>query len=254
MNYAVLVGINAYPFPNVLHGCVNDALDISSELENHFQFQSSHITMITDEVATAENIKNTLSGVVNGLVAGDNFVFWYSGHGAQLINGNAGTDVICPVDFNFTPETSVTVDDFHEIFSKIPNGVIAAWGSDSCHSGDLEKDFYHLGAPKQFYGARPQAKPKSARKFKDISASLPNITLLAGCESSQTSADADINSRYNGAFTYFFLKQLNLPNGTTVQLQELMSEVSSALHRAGYPQSPQLSGRPSGTDKPFLSA
>ncbi|WP_233858205.1 caspase family protein [Paraburkholderia sp. HD33-4] len=252
MNHAILVGINAYPFPNVLHGCLDDVSDISKELQSQYQFSPTEIITITDAEATASKIKASLSAAVAKLKSGDKFILWYSGHGAQLTEGDIGTDVICPVDFDFTPETSVTVDDFHNIFSKIPNGVVAAWGSDSCHSGDLEKDFYRLGAPKQFYSARPQKPVKTVRSFKDVSSALPNISLVAGCQSSQTSADAYINDRYNGAFTYFFLEQLRSPGGVTEPLQKLVAQTTTALHDAGYTQSPQLTGHADSIGKAFL--
>lgn len=251
MNRAVLVGINAYPFPNVLHGCLNDISDISEELISKYQFNSEDITTIEDTEATATNIKENLISCVSKLISGDKFLFWYSGHGAQLTQGDISTDVICPVDFDFTPATSVTVDDFHNIFSKIPDGVVAAWGSDSCHSGDLEKDFYRLGAPKQFYSPRARVLTKKERTFKDVCSSLPNISLLAGCQSSQTSADAYINNRFNGAFTYFFLQKLN-SSDTETPLEKLVPQVSIALHAAGYTQTPQLSGLESNLSKPFL--
>jgi uncharacterized caspase-like protein len=99
MDYALLVGINAYPFPNKLNGCVNDVTDISAALTTLLNFDSHNISTILDKAATAANIKAALSAVINKLHDGDRFLFWYSGHGAQLRQGDVATDVICPVDF-----------------------------------------------------------------------------------------------------------------------------------------------------------
>lgn len=256
MDYAVLVGINNYPYPNQLQGCIDDMLDIKTEIEAALNFKKNNVLLIKDQDATAVNIKQILKNTINKLQQGDRFLFWYSGHGAQLIDGDAGTDVICPIDFDFTPETSVTVDDFHNIFTNIPDGVTAIWGSDSCHSGDLEKDFYKNGVPKLFRKDRSKEEKKiinNIKQFRDISVLLPNITLISGCRSDQTSADAHISGRYNGAFTYYFLQQLRQPNGLKTPLDTLVPEIQNALNTAGYSQIPQLSGPPKLTTKPFLA-
>jgi hypothetical protein len=255
MDQALLVGINEYPYPNQLRGCINDVNDIEALLvAPPFGFAPGSITKLLNGDATADGIKAALNSTVGNLQAGDRLLFWYSGHGAQLVEGDPTTDVICPVDFNFTPDTSVTVDDFHNIFIKIPNGVIATWGSDSCHSGDLDRDFYRRGVPRQY--DRDPATPKVSvvpskfKGFRDMSKSLPNIVLISGCKSEQTSADACISERYNGAFTYYFLQTLRA--GFQTPLSDLVPEVDSALNNSGYHQDPQLTGSPAAEACPFL--
>jgi len=256
MDQALLVGINLYPYPNELRGCIDDINDIEAELVNAVGYTPANIVKCLDTNATADNIRSALNDSVSKLGGGDRFLFWYSGHGAQLVDGDPSTDVICPVDFNFTPATSVTVDDFHNVFSRIPADVEAVWGSDSCHSGDLEKDFYRKGVPKRFRRdpKTPQVtvKPSKFRGFKEISAALPNIALISGCRSDQTSADAYINGRYNGAFTYYFIQILRSPNGLKTPLSDLVPKVQAALQAADYEQIPQLSGTPSIVGRPFL--
>ena len=193
MDRAVFVGINAYPYPNALHGCLNDINDVGAAVETVCHFDSAGIVVLTDDKATADAIMATLQNVVALLKAGDRFLFWYSGHGAQLTDGDAATDVICPVDFNFTQATSVSVQDFHDIFSRIPSGVIAMWGSDSCHSGDLERDLYRHGVPKMFrrdVSHRGSSAPTKVRTFRDVAAALPNIALISGCRSDQSASTA----------------------------------------------------------------
>lgn len=258
MDYAVLVGMNAYPYPNRLQGCINDVTDVKDELNHGLRFSGGKIVTLLDEEATASGIKKALSDAIGQLNSGDRFVFWYSGHGAQLVKGDAATDVICPIDFDFTEATSVTVDDFHNIFVKIPKGVEAAWGSDSCHSGDLEKELRLSGYPKLFR-AEPRfiarlyaSRPTHFTRMREVSEALPNIALIAGCQSDQTSADATFNGRYNGAFTYFFLKELRMADGLKKPLQGLVPRIQNDLQAAGYVQSPQLSGPPSVIAAPFL--
>ena len=256
MDQALLVGINNYPYPNALNGCIDDINDIEAELVNALGFTSPNIVKLLDATATADNIRSELKNSVSKLHDGGRFLFWYSGHGAQLVDGDPSTDVICPVDFNFTSETSVTVDDFHNAFSQIPVVVEALWGSDSCHSGDLERDFYRKGVPKRFRRdpGIPHVAVKSMkfRGFRAISAALPNIALISGCRSDQTSADANIDGRYNGAFTYYFVQALRSPGGLTTTLSDLVPQVQAALKTNGYEQIPQLSGPPAIVSRPFL--
>ncbi|HEY6873210.1 MAG TPA: caspase family protein [Geobacteraceae bacterium] len=256
MDRALLVGINRYPYPNALNGCVNDINDIEAELLNALGFAPENIVTLLDADATADAIRSALKDAVSKLTKGDRFLFWYSGHGAQLVDGDVATDVICPVNFDFTPETSVTVSDFHNVFSQIPTSVTADWGSDSCHSGDLERDFYRKGVPKVFRRnpatVHVATAPTKFARFKDVSATLPNIALISGCRSDQTSADAFIDGRYNGAFSYYFIQTLRSPAGLKTSLTELVPEVQAALHNAGYDQIPQLSGPPSQVDRAFL--
>jgi phospholipase C len=257
MDRAVCVGIDAYPYPNVLKGCVNDISDVTSEIKSACGFDPNNVVTLLDAKATAAAIKETLKEQVALLKNGDRFLFWYSGHGAQLVDRDAATDVICPVDFDFSPAKSVTVQDFHEIFSAIPHGVTAVWGSDSCHSGDLSKDMYGNGVPRMFRrdpSAASKALPKMRRTFKDVSDVMTNIALMAGCHSNQTSADAFIDGRYNGAFTYYLLKVLQGLGGLKKPLTGVIVNVQTTLKTASYAQVPQLSGPPTEVARTFLQA
>lgn len=251
MDHALLVGINKYPYPNELNGCLNDLVDMQAFLLKRCSFDAAGIQFIRDTDATSSNIKAALRKMVEGLKPYDRFLFHYSGHGAQLEEGNAASDVICPVDFDFTPETSVTVQDFHDIFSKIPKDVCGLWLSDSCHSGDLERDFYRNGVPKMFRARRTGPRKISTHTFKSILADLPQIALISGCKSSQTSADADFDGRFNGAFTRYLLDTL-ATCGMSLPLTSLVSQVQLALKAHRYKQVPQLTGPPEQVQHTFL--
>jgi metacaspase-1 len=253
MDRALLVGINAYPDPNTLHGCVNDVNDVKDYIVNNCNFSADAVTLLLDADATADNIKQQLRNATAGLSDGDRLLFWYSGHGAQLTDGDASTDVICPVDFDFTADKSVTVQDFHDIFSGLNSGVEAVWGSDSCHSGDLEKE-WRKASTRVFVG--PQGfKPHdpNARGFREISDAMPFIALMSGCQSDQTSADATFNGRSNGAFTYYLLQCLN-GGAQSAQLTDLVPQVVTALHNNNFTQTPQLSGPTAEVNRTFLGA
>ncbi len=83
---------------------------------------------------------------------------------------------------------------------------------------------------------------------------LPNIALIAGCHSDETSTDAYINGDYNGAFTYYFVQTLRAPGDLWLPLTQLLPKVQAGLSEAGYKQIPQLSGSPAEVAHAFLQS
>ncbi len=77
---------------------------------------------------------------------------------------------------------------------------------------------------------------------KDLSTTVApiNHVLLSGCRSDQTSADAYINGRYNGAFSYFAIKELRADPRRT--LDAIHVAYRNDLVNGGYTQEPQLEG------------
>ena len=238
VDQAVLVGIDAYAAPNALRGCLNDIANVQRELERTRGFGMANISLLRDAEASAEAIRTALASAVRQLRPNDRFVFWFSGHGSQLVHGDAATDVICPHDFAFTPETSVTVDDFHAIFDQIPPGVDAVWGSDSCHSGDL--DHANGRRTRRFSGAHASAPAARRRTFHDVTDGLAPIALIAACRSDQLSAEMSADGQDCGVFTHYFL--LALDRFATSPLEQLVHHLDSTLQAEKFEQAPQLSG------------
>jgi hypothetical protein len=77
--------------------------------------------------------------------------------------------------------------------------------------------------------------------------------LISGSSKSETSADAEIDNRFNGALTYYLLKTLSGPSGLTETLERTVARVRSALHQNGYSQHPQLEGLEELFQQPFLA-
>jgi hypothetical protein len=66
------------------------------------------------------------------------------------------------------------------------------------------------------------------------------VGFISGCRSNQTSADAFINNRYNGALTYYLLKVLRQNNKQN--LQSVVNQVNTLLRKGGYSQQPCCEG------------
>jgi hypothetical protein len=265
MNRAFLVGINAYP-GNELHGCVNDVTDMANFLVSHCGFQEDDIRLITDVRATTSAILDRLKWLVHGVKAGDRIMFHYSGHGAQFpVRDESGhvarvDECICPVDFDWTEEHAIRDKQFGELFAKIPKGVDFTWVSDSCFSGDLAREMlppkrkvkvFPMPADIAWRLRTAEAKGFKSMRFEHAIENF-NAVLVSGCTQRETSADAEINNRFNGALTYYLLQTLSSPNGLTQTLEQAVVRTRAALHRNGYSQHPQLEGASQLMQQPFL--
>ena len=148
-NKALLVGINAYPNPNNnLRGCINDIVDMEYFIASKNKvYPKEDIRTLTDSKATKKGILNQLNWLLLGVSAGDQILFHYSGHGAQLpskahaYEKDGLDEIICPYDFSDADavKTAISDKEFASIFAKIPQGVHFVWISDSCHSEDLSR-------------------------------------------------------------------------------------------------------------------
>lgn len=258
---ALLVGINKYA-DAPLAGCVNDVTDMADFLVKSCGFNSANIRLLVDKRATTEAIKARLEWLVSDLKAGDRIYFHFSGHGAQAPTRNPkgevdGLDeVICPVDFDWEDKRMIRDDDFIRIFLKIPAGVTAVWVSDSCHSGDLSRDASWLGGRKPRFMPQPEDIQWRMRAVVEnkipvkVKVTVPNIALISGCRSDQTSADASFKSRSNGALTYHLLQELR--SNPDASLEVLVNKVRAALKKAKFTQVPQLEGPAEQLSKGFL--
>jgi metacaspase-1 len=266
MNRAILVGINAYP-GNELNGCVNDVNDMADFLVSHCDFNESDIRLLTDTRATTDAIKEHLNWLVAGAKAGDRLVFDYSGHGAQFpIRDPSGKvtrvdECICPVDFDWTEEHAIRDKEFNQLFAPVPAGVDFTWISDSCFSGDLAKEFRlpnrkikSMPMPADIAWRLRTAETIAAPRtnFEHVMKNF-NAVLVSGCTAHQTSADAEIDGRYNGALTYYLLKTLSVPTGLMQPLKEAIARTRAVLHQEGYTQRPQLEGSRELMEQPFLT-
>lgn len=269
MNRALLVGINAYPGAP-LQGCINDILDLARFLVANCKFKKSEIRLLTDARATKADILDRLGWLLTGVRAGDRLVFHYSGHGAQMPTRNPQgevdhlDEVICPVDFDWSDAHALRDKEFASLFGRVPNGVNFIWISDSCHSGDLIRELPNPG---------PAMRPKRLLPPPDIawrvetaremglepsslarSAANPNVALIAGCRSNQTSADATFGGRPNGALTYYLLQELAKAGGAKEPLTSVVKNVRTALAKTHFSQVPQLEGSSKVKKRPFLGA
>lgn len=265
---AVLVGINAYPGAP-LRGCVNDVKQMSELLVSRFGFASEDIRILTDARATTEGIKARLGWLLNGLRAGDQVLFHFSGHGTQVATRNPqgevdGLDeVICPVDFDWTDAHLIRDKEFQQMFSSVPAGVSFIWVSDSCHSQDLSRGLRRdagLSIDRSFpMTADMEWRIRTAlgRNLDPLGMSRAgatnNVALLSACRSDQTACDAVFANQPGGAFTHFLVEALLGGDGASVALTTLVGRVQASLRAASFSQEPQVEGSEELVGRGFLA-
>ena len=260
-NKALLVGINAYPNPNNnLRGCINDIVDMEYFIASKNKvYPKENIRTLTDSRATKKGILSALNWLLMGASAGDQILFQYSGHGAQIpshspaIEKDGLDEIICPYDFRgeAATETSISDKEFASIFAKIPQGVHFVWISDSCHSENLSRkhevveseDTLNETRFRRFNYKNSTQQAEAVAPISSLGSAVMPLhgALLSGCASHQLSADAYINNRFNGAFTHYLIKNLNL-YGEDASMQDIVKYVNIDLMENDYDQNPQSEG------------
>mgnify|MGYP000129329957 CR=1 FL=1 len=257
-NKALLVGINKYPDPqNELRGCINDILDMEHFIaETNKVYAKQNIKKLTDKEATKKGIVTQIKWLLDGAQPGDQLLFHYSGHGAQVptLNQNLELDgldeIICPYDYDGSNATILRDKEFAQLFAGIPKGVHFVWISDSCHSEDLSRkqviaNSSTFDAPTDTRFRRFNHEPQHSVSPPAASLSAATIplhgALLSGCASHQLSADAYINNRFNGAFTHYLIKNLS-QYGQDASMQDIVKYVNIDLMENDYDQNPQSEG------------
>lgn len=142
---ALLVGINQYPAEgDRLEGCVNDVFLMSSVLQE-CGFPPETIRVCLDKRATAEGITDRLKWLLDDPRAGDERVFYYSGHGATIpeygenLEPDRKTETLVPWDFDWSPERAIVDDQIFGMYSQLPYGTRFAMILDCCHSGGMHR-------------------------------------------------------------------------------------------------------------------
>lgn len=229
---ALLWGINNYPgSANDLNGCLNDIDDVEAKLKT--EFPDFIIRKYKDSQVTCEDVYNKTKEIILSLASGDHIYFHYSGHGTQ-VPSNSEPNGYHEALYLYN---GVFLDDqFQSLVAMLSEGVRMTAKFDSCFSGDMLRNskkqikrFYPMpGVP---------VRHKTIRKF-GKKAIPKNCIVISGCSENETSADAFIDGRFNGAFTYFDNRSFNPEITYSMEMINLHNYLPSAV----YKQNPTLDG------------
>lgn len=261
---ALLVGINYIGTDNELSGCINDVKNMKEFLVESCEFVEENIILLTDEEKdkpVSKNIKDKIKWLVSNTVAGDTLVFHYSGHGSNVKDKNKDEsdkqdESIIPLDFETAGEI---IDDwlFENLVNKVLKDVNLYCFFDSCFSGtviDLKYNYQSKCRPKVSkkylkedydYTQWSDSFNFSIERSKDV---VGNVYMFSGCRDNETSADAEIENKGQGAFTYCLLETLKknldeskkFKNGT-IKFRNVLKEVNCRLDLQYFDQNTQLS-------------
>lgn len=228
---ALLFAINNYPgTENDLNGCINDQADFETRLKQYWpdfairKFKDSQVTrkLFMEEITTA----------IAQLRPGDHLLVHYSGHGTQTDDRDHeeadGYD-----EAVFLWDGCVIDDDIGDALQAIPDGATVTLLFDSCFSGTVTR---HINR-KARYVQNP-AFDKRTKKRTRIPKEKMTWIVISGCREDQTSDDAFINGRYNGAFSYFAVRALK----PGITYFEYMTEIRKSLPSKIFSQEPTLEG------------
>jgi hypothetical protein len=229
---ALLIGCNYIGTQNELNGCINDVENIQNKLKNQYGF--NNILIMTDNTSkkpTKANILDEIKVLLNNSKSGDKLLLGFSGHGTYTRDTSGdekdGLDeMFVPLDFNCISDDEIKI----LINNNLKKDVTLFALFDCCYSGTILDLHYQYLDSENYDNFTENTKETET---------IGNVIMISGCMDNQTSADAYINSKYQGAMTWSFLDTLNKnPNLTW---KELITNMRSSLKTSEYEQIPQLS-------------
>jgi len=228
---ALLIGINYINTPYALSGCIDDANRMKDLLTQHGFNSFQVLTDSTSLKPTKQNILNELKNMIINAQAGDILFFYFSGHGSYTYDRNSdetdGKDeMIVSSDLQ-----GVLDDELKTILSNHMKREVTIVGLfDSCHSGTMfDLKFNYLDS-------------NNYDKYTEndrVSECNGNVIMISGCMDAQTSAEALIDNKAQGAMTWSFIESINkTPN---CSWRELLKSMRDSLKNSSFSQIPQLS-------------
>lgn len=217
---ALLIGIN-YTGSNQLYGCINDIHAVQTYLSTK-GFTCQLMTDTTPLKPTRDNILNAFRQLLTNAVAGDVLVFEFSGHGMSIRDKNR--EEIDGYDESIVSKDMKIIldDEFKSLLVHLKKDVTLFALIDSCHSGTMFDLKYQY------------MEDKVHPKYTETAG---KVYMISGCMDSQTSADAMIQNKFQGAMTWAWLESLK----TSTTWRELLLSMRSLLKANRYNQIPQFS-------------
>ena len=261
---ALLIGINYIGTSAELGGCINDVMNMKQVLIHHYDYKNEDILTITDTGRMIGNHRDGLKPTKEIILIGINnwflksikegynqLYFHYSGHGSYLRDQNGdeadGNDeCLCPLDYNTAG--FIRDDELNKMFSSIPENVKLTCVIDACHSASMFDLRYELDCIS--VKLEENKNDPDAYLFENWSYDFHssenknynntnNILTISGCRDSQTSADAWINNKYQGALSYHLMKTLEL-NKYDIKIKYLLKDLHCMLENGKYSQKPVI--------------
>jgi hypothetical protein len=215
MNQAVISGINIYrnsPY-DTLRGCVEDAQQFNLLALNYLGFQPGEVTLLLNSHATAAREKNAVELAISRAKAGDRVLWAHSSHGTNDIDqtqADGFEELLCCYDTRekgdrWDPNTVISAKFIGEVIADLHPQAHMDVIIDCCFAPEgsqLKLMAWNYFRTRYLYKPLKGTATGVAAKTK----LPPNVCLWSACESDQTSADAYIDGKWQGAFSAAFRK------------------------------------------------
>jgi hypothetical protein len=246
------VGISQYASDEIpdLTVCHADAAAMVAAVRELAPGSFAELVLLNDQ-ATKANIQDGVAWLAQNAAAGDQAIFYYSGHGASFDDDSGDEadrreEFLCPYDCGVSAGigTFIRDDEIKQWLAAVgakTERVVCIF--DSCHSGSANM------APGTGAVAK-EVPPEVVRRIigddrppptaKSIGASVPNQILLAGCQDYEQSFILPGDS--NSLFTVALIDALKRPEVATVQawFEAARDAVEEKIDVAGIQQHPNI--------------
>ena len=137
--YGVFVGIAEYPNDSLAY-CDQDAERMYDVFKRRFNMQAENARLLVNDEATVGGVSHAVRELIEDASDEDMFVFFYSGHGGQEMNGRGDEFDPDGTDETLALYDGALLDDrLAELFDEGDPGACLVV-IDSCHSGGFAKD------------------------------------------------------------------------------------------------------------------
>jgi formylglycine-generating enzyme required for sulfatase activity/uncharacterized caspase-like protein len=195
MKRALIIGVEKYETLTELNQCGNDARAFATLLQAQYGFKANSILLVTDDDESATTttrptylkLKNLVKNWVDSIRPGDEVIFFFSGHGANV----DGTDRLLPNDVAVgeISEYSINYKELrNDLENKKPRHCVMI--TDACRN--------------IIRGAKSGGDDNKYGMIED--SAYPQFAEMRSCMPSQTSLE--MQDKPFGAFTYYLLKGL----------------------------------------------
>ena len=240
------IGIDYVGTGSELHGCVNDAENISEYLVSRGLVDASNSVILRE--AKCSDILRALFSLAAETTRENvsNVFISFSGHGTYITDYSGdeldGRDeCICPSDY--ATAGVLRDDEMNDIFSFFNKDTSITLLMDCCHSGSC------MDLPYRYLSRTSVVQECSGDCH-------PRLTMISGCADQQTSADAYDEGRreYTGAMTSSLLDSLKVEPELLKDAFGLLTCMRVLLVERKMTQVPQLStSAPATSTAPFFS-
>ena len=216
---------------NDLRGCLNDQQDFAEKLRS--LFPNISLKLVQDEDCKKTRFVSEIRASFVAMPTGV-LIIQYSGHGTYVKDVHGDDEDGFDEGLYF--RDGVLIDDnINALMEEKPAGLLVVFLFDSCFSDTVTRriDDYKKG---RFLAS--EIMPEQYNVKKKFNSAPVNWIAFSGCGEHQTSADAYIDGRYNGAFTFYAVKTLQ--KGLTYK--QWYSKIREHLPSTEFDQIPGLDG------------